>query len=495
MSPIETTDILKENKSLKSEITFLKEELAYLKRQIFGQKTEKYVSPDIQTSWLTDENDSTSESPQTITYERLKKKKKHPGREEIPAHVPRVVEVLEPDCDTTDMEKVTEKKTEQLEYKPAEFYVRQIVRPVYLNIANGDRKFICAKLPSLCIDKGKAGASLVAHTLVAKGEDHMPLYRILNQIKRDCGLILPKSSVEEWFNAGCFWISALSNRINEMIMDSSYIQIDESFLKVMVKPTEGKSTQGYMWVKHCPENKLVSFTFDKKRNTNIAQKMIGSDFKGTVQSDGLSVYEFMNEHPTINHAGCNGHGRRYFEKSLGSDKKRADYALRIYQKIFEVEREAKDKEFSWEQRLMLRKEKTVPIMDDFKQWLDEEELKVLPKSNIGKAIAYVKKRWKELTAFLEDGRIEISNNLIENLIRPLALGRRNWLFAGSPKGAQRLADLYTITLTCKSHGVNLFRYLSNVLKELPMRELNNIDDLLPNKWVDPDQSFYNTEAS
>lgn len=475
---------------LKSQNISLKDELLYLKRKIFGQSTERHIPSDNQLTLSPDWNKAEHEEPpqfEKISYDRKKSKKRDKGREDIPAHIPRKEMIIEPDCDTSKMKKMSEKVTEQLEYKPPQFYVTRIVRPVYVDGSTGDSKIICAELPALCIDKGKIGPSLVAHTIVAKCEDHTPLYRILHQVKRDCGMELAKTSILDCFNRGCFWASALVKRMEEVMIGGSYIQIDESFLKVMIKPTAGKSTRGYMWVRHSPERNIVVFDFNRKQNSKVAEQLVDENYTGVVQSDGLVVYDFLGKRKNITHAGCNGHGRRYFEKSLGNDKERSEKALLVYKKIFEIEKIAKDKGLSAEERLFLRKEKTVPIMDAFKKWMDKEVHDILPKSKIGIAFKYTLNRWKELTVFLGDGRVEISNNLIENVIRPLALGRRNWLFASSEKGADNLATAYSIILTCKLHGVNSFKYLSDVFRKLPLRNNGNIDDLLPWNWTDPEE--------
>jgi transposase len=486
MSPDIIQNILCENKSLKSEIVSLKDELSELKRMIFGQKRERYIPAENQLSFdFGEENTNEPDELEEVSYQRRKPKKRKGGREEIPNHLPRKTIIIEPECDTTGMVKVSEKKTEQLEYKSAEFYVTQIIRPLYLDDTNGERKLICAELPPLCIDKGKAGPTLVARTLVSKCEDHTPLYRIVNQVKRDCGMTLPKSSVEDWFKVGCTWVSAIATRMNEIMMTSNYIQIDESYLKVMIKPTNGKSSRGYMWSRHSPGSKIVIFNYNKNQNSGVAKMLIGNNYVGNVQSDGLQVYDFLDERENIDHFGCNGHARRKFEKSLGNDKVRSDYALKMFGKLFEVEKEAKDKGLSSEERLLLRREKSVPVWEKLKEWLDTEIHNISIKNNIGKAFMYTLNRWKELTRYLENGEVEISNNLIENLYRPLALGRRNWLFAGSEKGAQRLADAYSVILTCKLHGVNSFKYLSDILKKLPLRKARDIDDLLPWNWTEP----------
>jgi transposase len=477
------------NRILKSENTELKDQLAYLRRMIFGQKRERFIPPENQTSLELGMNEE--EVPvemENISYERRKKTKNTPhGREEIPSHVPRKDIYIEPDFDTTGMEKLTDKITEQLEYKPPEFYATRYFRPVYIEVIDGERKIHCPSLPPLCIDKGKAGPTLVAHTMVAKGEDHVPINRIRMQIKRDCEMDIPLSSLDSWYARGCFWAGKIAGRLDQKLRECDYTQMDESPLKVMIKPTNGKSTRGYMWSRYGPEVGIAVFHYNRRWNSAVAQELIGPDYQGLLQTDGLKAYDALGKRKGIIHIGCHSHARRKFEKSLNNDKKRSEHVLKIYRDLFAIEDKALVQNMTPDERLALRREKSLPIMEEYKEWLDTEIQNVSPKNKIGKAILYALGHWKELTRFLEDGRIEISNNWIENLFRPFALGRRNWLFAGSEAGARRLAILYTVLLTCKLHKVNSFKYLSDVLKKLPARkEGDDIDDLLPMNWKEPD---------
>jgi hypothetical protein len=236
-----------------------------------------------------------------------------------------------------------------------------------------------------------------------------------------------------------------------------------------------------MWVRHAPEKKVVIFDYERHRNGTTAKNLLGN-YEGILQTDGLATYDQFSETKSIVHAGCHAHARRGFDESKSSDHARATHALSIYQKLFAIEAEAKALSKPPGDRLILRQEKSAPIIAEFKLWLDTEVRNVRPKSPIGKAILYCLNRWYELTRFLHDGRIEISNNLVENCIWPLAIGRKNWMFAGSPEAARRMGVLLTIIGTCKLLGVNSFQYLAHVLAELPKRMNHDIDDLLPWNW-------------
>jgi len=379
------------------------------------------------------------------------------------------------------MKRIGEKVTEQLEYTPPKYFVNKYVRPVYAGDINGERTVICGELPKLCSEKGKYGASIIAHAVVSKFEDHTPIYRLQKIIARDSGVVIPETSLDVFPELAAFWLEPVARKCAEKVMGSGYIQMDESTLKVMIQPTSGKSTTGQMWVRHAPDQHVVAFDYDRHRSGAVAKSLVGG-YQGILQTDGLGSYDQFTESKGIVHAGCHAHARRGFDESKSSDHARATHARDLYHKIFAIEVEAKSVAMPPGDRLKLRKEKSAPIVAEFKLWLDAEVRNVRPKSPIGKAILYCLNRWYELTRFLEDGRIEISNNLVENCIRPLAIGRKNWMFAGSPEAARRMAILLTIIGTCKLLRINSFQYLAHVLAQIPKRMDRDIDDLLLWNW-------------
>jgi transposase len=486
----ENTELKSENMRLKDEITDLTSQHEWLKRQIFGQKSERFIpAHDAQCS-LALEGLAQAQPPetttQTITYSRKNpnaNKTPH-GRDEIPAHIPRVTIEIEPDYDTTGMERVADKISEQLEYKPPEFFVKRYVRPVHATTLNGRRTLLSPDLPPLCIDKGKLGATVVAHTIISKCQDHLPLYRIANMISRDCTMSIPESTIRDAFKQGTMLLGAIVHRLEEIALKSNYLQMDESTIKVMIQPTTGKSHGGYMIVRHAPLEKIIVFDYQKTRNVERGKKLLTA-FKGTLQSDGLNLYPIICEELKLTPAGCMDHCRRGFEKALTNDKQCASQALDLIRPLYAVEETARQNGFTPEKRLMLRKEKSVSAFEAFIAWCGETLKHTTPKSPIGKAIIYTLDRKAELGRFLEDGKVELSDILIENAIRPLALGRKNFMFAGSEDGARRLAIGYSIIGTCLRCGLNVRNYLNYVLEELPKRMAKNIDDLLPMNWKDP----------
>jgi len=497
VSPEAVKTLIAENAELKTENLLLKDRLSdltqqheWLKRQVFGQKSERFIPIEDAQCALPLEGVSETQPPvpetQTITYSRKNpnaNKTPH-GRDEIPAHIPRVIINIEPDFDTTGMERVADKKTEQVEYKPPEFYVNCYVRGVFATVQNGQRTLLCPELPPLCIDKGKLGATVVAHTIISKCQDHLPHYRIAQMISRDCAMGIPESTIRDAFKQGTLLLSAIVHRMEQLALKSKYLQMDESSIRVMIQPTNGKSHGGYMIVRHAPLEKIILFDYQKTRNVERGKKLL-TDFSGTLQSDGLNLYPIICDEMKLTPAGCMDHCRRGFEKALTNDKLRATRALDLIRPLYAVEEYARQRELTPENRLDLRKEKSVSVFDAFIAWCGETIKQTTPKSPIGKAIIYTLDRKTPLGRFLEDGTIELSDILIENAIRPLAVGRKNFMFAGSEDGARRLAVGYSIIGTCLRNGINVRNYLNNVLVELPKRMAKNIDDLLPMNWKDP----------
>jgi transposase len=476
-----------ENVRLKDQVADLTHQHEWLKRQVYGQKSERFIpAQDAQCSLaLPGLAEAQPQEPetQTITYSRRNpsaNKTPH-GRDEIPSHIPRVTIEIPADFDTTGLERLADKVTEQLEYKPPEFFVKRYVRAVYVLILNGRRTLLSPDLPPLCIDKGKLGATVVAHTIISKCQDHLPHYRIAQMISRDCTMGIPESTIRDAFKQGTILLSIIVRRLEEIALSSNYLQMDESSIRVMIQPTQGKSHGGYMIVRHAPQEKVVLFDYQKTRNVERGKALL-TQFKGTLQSDGLNLYPIICKELSLTPAGCMDHCRRGFEKSLSNDKQRATQALDLIRQLYAVEEIAREAESTPEKRLELRKEKSVSAFEAFIAWCGETLKQTTPKSPIGKAICYTLERKTELGRFLEDGKVELSDILIENAIRPLAIGRKNFMFAGSEDGARRLAIGYSIIGTCIRNGLNVRNYLNHVLEELPKRMSKNIDDLLPIFW-------------
>lgn len=471
-----------EYEALKSEAEYLKHQLAELKRLIFGSRRERFVpANDPQQGSLFDlpDPEQTERSEEEITYKRKKpENKKQPLRAELPAHLPRKVEVIEPDNIPEGAKKIGEAVTELLDYEPAHIHVRRIVRPKFLIESNDEEtNIIIAQLPSLPIPKGNADAGLLAHILISKFVDHLPFYRQVQMFKRS-DIIIAQSTINGWFSATCRLLEPLYGALKNKILSSDYLMADETPLPVQTKDKPGATHKGYDWVYYAPIEGLVLFDYRKSRGREGPDEIL-KDFSGFLQTDGYDAYSHFEKKQDITLLACMAHARRYFDKAKDNDLARAEKALKLFQKLYAVERQGREQELDTEALKSLRQEKAVPVLNDMESWLKDEINKVTPQSGIGKAIAYTLKLWPRLMRYVDDGRFQIDNNLIENSIRPVALGRKNYLFAGSHDAAQNAAIIYSLLATCKINKVEPFGWLRNVLATISDYPANQLHKLLP----------------
>lgn len=304
------------------------------------------------------------------------------------------------------------------------------------------------------------------------------------------GMKIPSSTLNGWLPAACNLLEPLYLALKFEVLQSTYLQADETPIPVLDKQKK-KTHQGYhwptpRWVYYTPEKKLVLFDYQKGRNREGPKQLL-KDYQGYLQTDGYQAYNQFEDREDIVLVGCLAHARRYFEHAKDSDPLRAEQALLLIQQLYAVERKARELNLNYEQRYQLRQDKSVPVMEALGQWLVNEYPTVLPKSAIGKAFYYLIARYNKIYIYLQDGILEIDraadrNNLIENSIRPVVLGRKNYLFAGSHSGAEKAAMVYSLLGSCKLQDINPYDYLKDVLERLPEHPVNRLYELLPPNW-------------
>lgn len=481
--PVTREELLKENASQKAKISSLEEQLNQLLKLVNGFKSERFVSSiaDTQHPTLFDLEASTTQEisiQEDISYTRSKKK--HPGRNELPEHLPVKEVIIEPEENTEGLVKIGEEISETLEYTPASLVKRRTIRPKYAKI-NGEG-IVIGNLPSRPIEKSIAEASLLAHILVSKYVDHLPLYRQIQMFKRDFGWHPAQSTFCDWVSYSCQLLEPLYNTLKQKIISSDYIQADESPIKVLDKDKIGSTHQGYQWVYHSPLHGLVLFNYRKGRG-QAGPKEILKNYSGYLQCDGYKVYDKFGLQKNITLVGCLVHARRKFYDAQDNDPKRAKYVLAIFSKIYAKEKEIKalvNDDMQLKQELRLKE--IAPLIKEIKIWIEKESLKVLPKSAIGKAMTYYLKQYHKLEATILDPRLELDNNRIENMIRPLALGRKNYMFAGSHKAAQNTAILYSFFGSCKANNINPRQWMQFVMENIQDWNIQKLEQLLPNKF-------------
>lgn len=316
--------------------------------------------------------------------------------------------------------------------------------------------------------------------MVDKFVDHLPTHRQVGRFKR-LGIRIPYPTVTGWQSKVCELLIPLYQIHKHRVLSQGYLQVDETPIAVLDKTKSGKTHKGYHWVYHSPLEQAVLFDYRPSRSREGPTQLL-KNFKGYLQTDGYSVYESFGKHRDITLLGCMAHARRGFEKALDYDKDKAGYAMELFQRLYTVERKAKEQELDYTQRHELRLEKALPICNQLGKWMASEYKNTLPKSVLGKAIGYCLARWDNLIGYLHDGALEMDNNLVENAIRPVALGRKNYLFAGSHKAAQNAAMIYSFFATCKKHKVNPYQWLHHVLQVIQDYKVSKLSELLPQNF-------------
>jgi transposase len=464
----------------RQENEYLKFRISELQRLLYGSKRERFISNETvgQKKLPFEDLPKPAKEPkkkEKIEYYREKPKKKHPGRADFPGHLP-VEEVwIEPAQSTDGLKHIGYETKKELDYQPGKMYVRKFIRPKYADPVK--ETVLIGDLPFRPIEKGIAGPGLLAQLFVDKYVDHLPIYRQRQRFKRE-NINIPSSTVNSWTKQISYLIEPLYERHRNKILNEGYLQADETPIKVLDKNKKGKTHQGYYWVYFSPMRRAVFFDYRYGRSREGPKQLL-KNFTGYLQTDGYRAYDWFGRRQDITLLGCWAHARRKFEKALDYDRERAGYVMEQIQKLYGVEREARELELDPEGRKQLRLDKALPVANQLGQQLAEMYKDVLPKSPLGNALNYTIPRWDSLLAYLYDGMLEIDNNLVENSIRPNALGRKNYLFAGSHSGAQRAAMFYSFFGTCKQHGVNPWKWLKRVLELIPDYPANQLDDLLP----------------
>jgi transposase len=465
------------------QIELLKAELAQLKRMIFGSKSENFL-PATSTAQLT--LDIQAEAIATtsvvgakkIAYTRIETQTKpvsHPVRMKLPDHLERKEIVHEPAGLTEGCRRIGEEVTEELEYEPGKLFVNRFVRPKY--VSADSTTVLIAPMIERPLPKAIAGPGLLTQIIIDKYIDHLPLHRQQQRFSRE-KINIPYSTITDWVSNTCKLIAPLYDALVKEVLACNYLHADETPIKVLDKDKKGETHRGYYWVYHNSLKDLVLFDYQLGRGREGPSEML-KDFKGHLQTDGYVAYNIFDRKEDITLFHCWAHARRKFYDAQDSDTGRATHALQQIQLLYAIERKAKEQSLNEEEILMLRKKEAVPILNKLQEWMKQTYIEVLPKSPMGKAIGYSLERWAQLLIYTTDGKLNIDNNPVENAIRPVAIGRKNYLFAGSHEAAQRSAMLYSLLGSCKLHGINPSEWMKNVLERIATHPINQVHLLLP----------------
>jgi transposase len=470
-------------------IVSLEQQLQQLQKMIFGSRQERFIpathnDPQLLLDIPAETIAAVSvTNAQKISYVRQgitveARPVGHPGRMKLPESLRREEIIIEPNEDTSGCKKMGEEITEVLEYQPGELYVKQYRRIKYARPENNG--VLIGELPSRPIPKIMAGEGLLAQIVIDKYIDHLPLHRQMQRFER-AGVKLPYSTLTDWVSATCGVITPLFNALKAEVLQCEYLHADETPIKVIDKDKKGETHRGYYWVYQNSLDKLVFFDYQEGRGREGPMEIL-EHFKGYLQTDGYAAYDIFDKRPGITLIHCMAHARRMFNEALDNDYDRAYYALCEIQKLYEIERISKEASLNFEELKAVRSMKAAPILKGLGLWMQQQYMQVLPKSAIGKALAYSMERWHKLSLYITDGRLNIDNNPVENSIRPIALGRKNYLFAGSHEAAKRSGMLYSLLGTCKMHDIEPYAWLKIVLQRIADHHINKIQDLLPHRY-------------
>jgi len=490
----------KENDLLRSQNDLIREELRLLRLKMFTRISERYQDEAENLQRLLFEDLSECETDKEEKQEELiinEHKRKKPGRKPIPEDLPRVEKVhdiAEEDkqCACGNKKsRIGEETCEKMQIEPARFWVEKHIRPKYAckaceGVESMDKTVSIAPMPPAMIPKSISTPSLLTHIFISKFCDAIPFYRQEKQFKR-YGIAIPRSTM-------CNWAFKVANRLKPLIemlrltiLSGPLINVDETTVQVLAEPGRKPQAKSYAWVFRggIPGMPGLYYQYAPSRSGKVAKKNL-KDYEGYVQTDGYAGYNFLDVKPGIIHCGCWAHVRRKFNdvaKAAGGKyggKGNANHALSLIRDLYLIEREAKNKGFDEEKTYQLRQERSKPIVEELGTWLKENVLKIPPQSLLGKAFNYTLSQWPRLIKYLDNGLVRMDNNLIENAIRPFVIGRKNWLFSVTPKGAEASASFYSLIETAKANGLEPSKYLRYLFEKFPYAKTSeDVFNLLP----------------
>jgi transposase len=477
------------------QISVLMEEIRLLRHRIFGIKSEKVPFGSTKEQLpLFDMPEPEELEPEPVEISPHTRRKS--GRKPLPDDLPRVTivhDLADEDkvCACSDvLHRIGEEVMEQLDIIPAQVRVLRHIRPKYACRRcegledDGPSVKIAPPVPQI-IPKSIASPGLLAHVLTGKFVDHLPFYRQEKMFRR-LGVDLGRATMCNWAMQAATACEPLLNLLKDEVLDSKVIGIDETTVQVLKEPGRPPTSKSYMWLfrRGDPERPVLIYHYAPTRSGDVAKDFLG-DYQGTVQTDGYPGYDFLDQRKGVRHVGCMAHARRKFKDVINAQGKKhksgsADEAMAYIRKLYKLEHMAREQKMSPEQIHAIRQEQAKPILDDFHVWLLKRTDRTLPKSLLGKAITYALNQWQRLIGYLEDGVTPIDNNLVENAVRPFVVGRKNWLFSGTPEGAEASASLYSLIETAKANGLEPYSYLRFVFQHIPLAtRLEDYEAMLP----------------
>ena len=494
MTEEQVQKLVQENEQLRKEVSLLHQKIHLLIKRVFGHKSEQLDPAQLELLFGDLNEDDTPGKPEAsivdLTVEaNARPQPKRIRRMRMPKHVPVVEEVIQPlevQAAPENWRKIGEEVSEQLDYEPGRFLRRRTVRPKYVSQVNREQAPIIAPLPPRLVDRGQFAPGLMTHIVISKYADHLPLYRQESIYRQRHGIELSRESMSRVVEQVAEGLQLIVKEMGRQQFANGYVQIDETPVKYQC-PGRGKTAQGYLWATHVPGGDTV-YHWYASRGQGCLEDFIPNDFAGVVQCDGYAAYPaFAKRHGDVLLTACWAHARRTFKDALdqGEATLRAGWILRQIGHLYRIESDLRNSRAGPRVRQVIRSSQSRIIIERLRRTLTRLKLKGehLPQSLMGKAINYTLGQWDGLKAFLDDGRLEIDNNLVENAIRPTAVGKKNWLFIGAEEAGWKSATIYSVIVSCRNRGIDPQAYLKDVIKRLPVMTNQNIHTLTPANWL------------
>jgi len=466
----------------------LRQKLDALARRFFGKKSEQLDAAQLQLL-LSGLRDNTVEAvPSSFDLPVVsapRRARLHPQYLRTPDNLEVVREVIEPpvvQAEPRQWKCISQEVSRLLDYQPGKFFWRETVRPKYVRREDRSLPPVVAPAPARVADHGTAAPGLLAHLLVSKYADHLPFYRLQMSFWQRHGVFIARQQMVLWTGQCVRLLEAIVVCLRKELCAASYVQVDETPVRYLDPEVPGRCGQGYLWTALVPGQFLV-YDWYTSRAAHCLELLLGKDFKGKLQCDGYSAYPaFAKDKAGVKLFGCLAHARRGFFEAKEQAPQIAGWVLNQIGMLYGWEDQLRQSRAGPSVRQALRDSHSRMVMQRFKRALEKLQSRYLPKSPMGQAIGYALNQWHALEGFLEHGEVEIDNNLVENAIRPTAVGKKNWLFFGSEEAGRRNAVIYTLIQNCRMHGIDPYAYLKDVLERLPRTTNRHVAELTPLNW-------------
>jgi transposase len=478
--------LLEQKNRVERENQELRQRLDWFIRRYFGGTKNEKISPNQLELLLQGLPAEISESPAAEVPAMARPES--PARERRPRraldderleHQVTIIEPPEVLADPEGWTRLGEERTTQLDYRPGNLFKHTIVRPRYVR----RERFAIAPLPAQPIDKGTVGVGLLAWVLTSKFIDHLPLHRLAALLKRQHGVEIPRNTLAGWVEQTTELLRSVYRAMQARLRKRTYLEVDETTVRYLDPEVKGSSQVGYLWVYLDPGGEVL-YQWNASRSHEAPKEFLG-DYRGVLQVDGYAGYQkLLSERKgEIVLAHCWAHSRRKLVEASAESPRVSAWLLGQIQAMYGIERKLREKKAGPALRAAVRASQTSMVLERVFKAMTLLRARCLPGGALAKALDYSLERREGLSRFLGDGRIEIDSNLVENAIRPCAIGRKNWLFIGHPEAGDRAAIFYSIMASCRLHGVNAYDYLCDVLRRLPGAMASEVESFTPAAWA------------